>query len=132
LNGAVTRFRDQAIDTRTSNLNFSQTNPAALDPPIGRRPKTAMFAPIVRFAPSPTGLLHAGNIRAALFNWLFARRRGGKFILRSDDTDRTQQARIRAGDRPRSRLARAGLGRHGGLRASAFSASPFAQQVRFV
>ena len=44
--------------------------------------------PVVRFAPSPTGLLHVGNIRAALFNWLFARRHGGKFILRLDDTDR--------------------------------------------
>ena len=47
-----------------------------------------MIAPIVRFAPSPTGLLHVGNIRAALFNWLFARRHGGTFILRLDDTDR--------------------------------------------
>src|SRR5476651_1434257 len=45
-------------------------------------------APIVRFAPSPTGLLHVGNIRAALFNWLFARRHGGRFVLRLDDTDR--------------------------------------------
>lgn len=41
----------------------------------------------VRFAPSPTGLLHLGNIRAALVNWLFARQKGGKFILRIDDTD---------------------------------------------
>ena len=47
-----------------------------------------MTGPIVRFAPSPTGLLHVGNIRAALFNWLFARRHGGKFVLRLDDTDR--------------------------------------------
>lgn len=38
--------------------------------------------PIVRFAPSPTGLLHVGNIRAALFNWLYARRHGGRFVLR--------------------------------------------------
>jgi glutamyl-tRNA synthetase len=45
---------------------------------------------VVRFAPSPTGLLHVGNIRAALFNWLFARRHGGKFILRLDDTDRAR------------------------------------------
>ncbi|MEE8295222.1 MAG: glutamate--tRNA ligase [Sphingomonadales bacterium] len=41
----------------------------------------------VRFAPSPTGYLHVGNIRAALTNWLFARRVGGVFILRLDDTD---------------------------------------------
>ena len=41
----------------------------------------------VRFAPSPTGLLHVGNARAALANYLFARRHGGRFILRIDDTD---------------------------------------------
>lgn len=41
----------------------------------------------VRFAPSPTGLLHVGNIRAALLNWLFARQQGGHFLLRIDDTD---------------------------------------------
>jgi glutamyl-tRNA synthetase len=41
----------------------------------------------VRFAPSPTGRLHAGNIRTALFNWLFARKDGGRFVLRLDDTD---------------------------------------------
>ncbi|HYD31593.1 MAG TPA: glutamate--tRNA ligase [Azospirillaceae bacterium] len=41
----------------------------------------------VRFAPSPTGLLHVGNIRLALINWLFARRAGGSFLLRLDDTD---------------------------------------------
>jgi glutamyl-tRNA synthetase len=44
--------------------------------------------PIVRFAPSPTGRLHVGNVRTALFNWLFARRHGGAFVLRLDDTDR--------------------------------------------
>jgi glutamyl-tRNA synthetase len=43
--------------------------------------------PRVRFAPSPTGLLHVGNARTALYNWLFARRTGGKFILRIEDTD---------------------------------------------
>ncbi len=43
--------------------------------------------PFVRFAPSPTGLLHIGNIRAVLFNYLFARRHGGTFLLRLDDTD---------------------------------------------
>ncbi|GHF29221.1 glutamate--tRNA ligase 1 [Kordiimonas sediminis] len=41
----------------------------------------------VRFAPSPTGKLHLGNIRAALVNWLFARQQGGTFVLRIDDTD---------------------------------------------
>jgi len=41
----------------------------------------------VRFAPSPTGKLHVGNVRAALWNWLFARSKGGRFFLRIDDTD---------------------------------------------
>lgn len=43
---------------------------------------------VVRFAPSPTGFLHIGNARPALFNWLFALKTGGRFILRYDDTDR--------------------------------------------
>jgi len=41
----------------------------------------------VRFAPSPTGMLHVGNARTALYNWLFARRSGGKFVIRIEDTD---------------------------------------------
>ncbi len=44
----------------------------------------------VRFAPSPTGSLHIGGLRTALFNWLFARHYGGKFILRIEDTDQTR------------------------------------------
>ncbi|MGI9394974.1 MAG: glutamate--tRNA ligase [Boseongicola sp.] len=45
------------------------------------------IAPIVRFAPSPTGRLHIGNLRPALFNWLFAMQQSGSFVLRLDDTD---------------------------------------------
>src|SRR5262247_2068656 len=41
----------------------------------------------VRFAPSPTGFLHIGGVRTALFNWLYARKHGGQYILRIDDTD---------------------------------------------
>jgi len=44
----------------------------------------------VRFAPSPTGFLHVGGARTALYNWLYARHHGGKFILRIEDTDRTR------------------------------------------
>ena len=44
----------------------------------------------VRFAPSPTGYLHIGGARTALFNWLFARHHGGKLVLRIEDTDRTR------------------------------------------
>ena len=45
---------------------------------------------IVRFAPSPTGFLHIGGARTALFNWLFARHHGGRFLLRIEDTDRAR------------------------------------------
>ena len=45
------------------------------------------MAPRVRFAPSPTGFLHVGGARTALFNWLYARRHGGAFVLRIEDTD---------------------------------------------
>src|ERR671917_102095 len=41
----------------------------------------------VRYAPSPTGMLHVGGVRTALFNWLFARKNGGVFVLRIEDTD---------------------------------------------
>jgi glutamyl-tRNA synthetase len=44
--------------------------------------------PVLRFAPSPTGYLHIGGARTALFNWLYARHAGGKFLLRIEDTDR--------------------------------------------
>ena len=45
---------------------------------------------VTRFAPSPTGYLHIGGARTALFNWLFARRHGGKFLLRIEDTDKAR------------------------------------------
>lgn len=47
----------------------------------------------VRFAPSPTGKLHVGNVRAALWNWLLAKKEGGKFILRIDDTDQERSTK---------------------------------------
>src|SRR5437868_4976490 len=52
---------------------------------------------ITRFAPSPTGYLHVGGARTALFSWLVARRAGGKFLLRIEDTDlarSTEQATL--------------------------------------
>src|SRR6516164_10485633 len=45
----------------------------------------------VRFAPSPTGYLHVGGARTALFNWLFAKHHGGTFVLRIEDTDKTRE-----------------------------------------
>ena len=47
---------------------------------------------VTRFAPSPTGYLHVGGARTALFNWLLARHHGGKFILRIEDTDRARHS----------------------------------------
>ncbi|MFP3031901.1 MAG: glutamate--tRNA ligase family protein, partial [Wolbachia sp.] len=50
---------------------------------------------VTRFAPSPTGFLHIGGARTALFNWLYAKHHGGRFLLRIEDTDRkrsTQEA----------------------------------------
>src|SRR3954467_2282887 len=50
-----------------------------------------MITPVVtRFAPSPTGFLHIGGARTALFNWLYARKHGGKMLLRVEDTDRAR------------------------------------------
>jgi glutamyl-tRNA synthetase len=48
---------------------------------------------VARFAPSPTGFLHVGGARTALFNWLFARHHGGKFLLRIEDTDRQRSTK---------------------------------------
>ena len=47
-------------------------------------------SPRVRFAPSPTGELHLGGARTALFNWLFAKQHNGQFFLRIEDTDRVR------------------------------------------
>ena len=57
-----------------------------------------------RFAPSPTGYLHIGGVRTALFNWLFARHHGGQFILRIDDTD--QQRNVEEADEKYSAIGR--------------------------
>ena len=46
--------------------------------------------PRLRFAPSPTGYLHVGGARTALFNWLYARKFGGQFLLRIEDTDKAR------------------------------------------
>jgi glutamyl-tRNA synthetase len=48
---------------------------------------------VTRFAPSPTGYLHIGGARTALFNWLYARHRGGKFLLRIEDTDKARSSK---------------------------------------
>ncbi len=66
--------------------------------PDNRPASSAPAAVRVRFAPSPTGYLHVGGARTALFNWLYARRHGGTFILRIEDTDqaRSSEEHVRA------------------------------------
>jgi glutamyl/glutaminyl-tRNA synthetase len=54
---------------------------------LGRNESEVMSKIRVRFAPSPTGYVHVGNARTALFNWLFVRQQGGVFVLRVEDTD---------------------------------------------
>ena len=66
------------------------------------------MTPTLRFAPSPTGRLHVGNIRTALLNWLYARQTGGKFLLRLDDTDTTRSTEA-AAEAIRADLAWLGL-----------------------
>lgn len=53
---------------------------------------TAAASVITRFAPSPTGHLHVGGVRTALFCWAYARRHGGRFILRIEDTDQKRSS----------------------------------------
>uniref|UniRef100_A0A8C1RN94 Nondiscriminating glutamyl-tRNA synthetase EARS2, mitochondrial n=1 Tax=Cyprinus carpio TaxID=7962 RepID=A0A8C1RN94_CYPCA len=64
---------------------------------------TRQPAPRVRFAPSPTGFLHLGGLRTALYNYLFAKQRGGAFILRLEDTDRARLLPGAASERERER-----------------------------
>ena len=64
--------------------------------------------PVVRFAPSPTGRIHIGNARTALLNWLFARRCGGQFILRFDDTD-LERSKVEYADAIEADLAWLGI-----------------------
>ncbi|GAA4008471.1 glutamate--tRNA ligase [Sphingomonas swuensis] len=72
---------------------------------------------VTRFAPSPTGRLHVGNIRTALHNFLFARAHGGRFILRIDDTDR-ERSTAEAEQSIRADLAWLGLHPHDSVRQS--------------
>ncbi len=73
---------------------------------------------VTRFAPSPTGLLHVGNIRTALHNWLLVRKAGGRFLLRIDDTD-AERSREDYVDAIRADLAWLGLTPDGEERQSA-------------
>lgn len=72
---------------------------------------------VTRFAPSPTGRLHVGNLRTALHNWLWARKHGGRFLLRVDDTDRARSQEVFV-DAIRADLDWLGLTRDGEVRQS--------------
>src|ERR1700683_5033812 len=78
------RFRMPSAKMLASQSRTKLNRPVSSDPTI---PSGSPSATRVRFAPSPTGYLHVGGARTALFNWLFARSTGGKFILRIEDTD---------------------------------------------
>src|ERR1700704_5910453 len=70
------------------------TAPCACPLSLFARPAPVMTDSVVtRFAPSPTGFLHIGGARTALFNWLYARGRGGKMLLRIEDTDRERSTK---------------------------------------
>lgn len=73
---------------------------------------------VTRFAPSPTGRLHVGNIRTALHNWMFAAQQGGRFLLRIDDTD-AERSEERFVDAIRADLDWLGLSRDSEVRQSA-------------
>ena len=87
-NWKMRRRAAQSYDTPGSRGR--QTNPAPM--------RTQMSKPVVtRFAPSPTGYLHIGGARTALFNWLYARHTGGKMLLRIEDTDRERSTEAAIG-----------------------------------
>ena len=83
----------------------------------------------VRFAPSPTGFLHVGNIRTALFNWLWARHFNGSFILRIEDTD-AERSRPEYEDQLMEDLRWLGLSWNEGI-GSAGSCGPYRQSDRY-
>ncbi len=83
-----------------------------VEAPSLNSPGSAAIRPRVRFAPSPTGYLHVGGARTALFNWLFARHHGGTLVLRIEDTDLERStSEMVEGILQGHALARARLGR---------------------
>jgi glutamyl-tRNA synthetase len=85
-----TEFRhgSSVADGHTDDGTLSRLRPSATPAPVEIRSSIGLMTVVVRFAPSPTGYLHIGGARTALFNWLFARHHKGVFRLRIEDTDR--------------------------------------------
>src|SRR6202012_5983559 len=89
--GLLLRNQRTICQIRSSQGSLQLYGVPAIPPQPTHAPLTSMIPPVVtRFAPSPTGFLHIGGARTALFNWLFARRHGGIFRLRIEDTDRVR------------------------------------------
>src|SRR4051812_48609338 len=85
------QVRAPAISPRLTGQARSPTYGALFRPNCGKtRALPESMTVVTRFAPSPTGYLHIGGARTALFNWLFARHHGGKYLLRIEDTDRAR------------------------------------------
>src|SRR3954466_3726783 len=85
------QMRAPAISPRLTGQARSPTYGALFRPNCGKtRALPESMTVVTRFAPSPTGYLHIGGARTALFNWLFARHHGGKYLLRIEDTDRAR------------------------------------------
>ena len=80
-------LRGQARATKPKRVYFHSYLAVLHEPRLGEELERTMSV-VTRFAPSPTGFLHIGGARTALFNWLYARGRGGKMLLRIEDTDR--------------------------------------------
>src|SRR6202043_3570559 len=84
----------QSISTLFYLARFLLYTTAPSACPLCPQPVLVMTDSVVtRFAPSPTGFLHIGGARTALFNWLYARGRGGKMLLRIEDTDRARSTK---------------------------------------
>lgn len=89
LRGLLPQRSLSAIHTRTIISSSSSASGVASGVAAGAG--VSGDAPVrVRFAPSPTGYLHLGGLRSALFNYLFAKSSGGQFILRIEDTDKVR------------------------------------------
>src|SRR5262249_23253735 len=79
-----------ASQSRSSARSIARTSPPPVETwaPISIVSSDPSVPVRVRFAPSPTGVLHIGGARTALYNWLYARGRGGEMVVRIEDTDR--------------------------------------------
>ena len=98
LQRAAAEIASRGRPPRGSRLRSRRGLPTARRKPIraqaeipARTVRTVASPVRTRFAPSPTGLLHVGGVRTALFSWLFARHNGGRFVLRIEDTDETRE-----------------------------------------